>query len=231
VRILITGAAGTIGREIVAELEPDHELRLLDRRGGDPRIIGVDLAQPLHDAEMHGVDVVIHLAANPDEHASWEAVLNDNIEATWHVLEAAARHSVPRVVFASSNWAVKALERQLAPACYRPTGPKIGSDAPPRPLGPYGISKALGEVAGRTFVDEGRLRSVIAVRIGAYGTEHPAHEHHPLWIGREDLCALFRRCVETDLQGFHVVYGVSAQSTAPYDMAYTHQLLRWKPEH
>lgn len=225
-RILVTGAAGTIGRDVVAELDADHELRLLDRRGGDPRI-SVDLARPIRDAAFRDVDVVIHLAANPDEHASWEAVLNDNVRATWHVLEAAARSSVPRVVFGSSNWAVKALERELAPACYRPDGPKIGSDAPPRPLHPYGISKALGEIAGRSFVDEGRLRSVVAVRIGAYGPDLPAHDEHPLSIGPGDLRTLFRRCVEAEFQGFHVVYGVSAQPTAPYDLAYTRELLTW----
>jgi nucleoside-diphosphate-sugar epimerase len=229
VRILITGAAGTIGRDVVAELEPDHELRLVDRREGDPRIIRVDLAQPLDDAVVRDVDVVIHLAANPDEHATWEAVLNDNVRATWHVLEAAARKSVPRVVFASSNWAVKALERALAPDCYRTGGPKIGSDAPPRPLHPYGVSKALGEIAGRSFVDEGRLRSVLAVRIGAYEPAPPAHDEDPLWIGVSDLRALFRRCVEAELGGFHVVYGVSAQSSAPYDLTYTRKLLAWDP--
>jgi nucleoside-diphosphate-sugar epimerase len=228
-RILITGAAGNVGRAVVAELHPDHELRLVDRRGGDPRILTVDLGQTLRGDTFRHVDVVIHLAANPDEHASWEAVLNDNIRATWHVLEAACEHSVSRVIFASSNWAVKALERQLAPACYGPGGPKIGSDAGPRPLHPYGISKALGEIAGRTFVDEERLRSFVAVRIGAYAPEPPAHDESPLWIGTSDLRALFRRCVEAEFHGFHVVYGVSAQDTGPYDLTYTRRLLEWRP--
>jgi hypothetical protein len=227
--ILITGAAGNIGRELVAELDPDHALRLVDRRGGDSRIVAVDLGQPVRGETFRGVDVVIHLAANPDEHASWEAVLNDNVRATWHVLEAAAALPAPRIVFASSNWAVKALERELAPACYRPDGPKIGSDAAPRPLHPYGISKAFGEIAGRSFVDEGRLRSFVAVRIGAYAVQIPTQDEQPLWIGAPDLRRLFRRCVEAEFHGFHVVYGVSAQSTAPYDLTHTRQLLDWQP--
>ena len=228
-RILITGASGNIGRELVAELDPHHELLLVDRRGDGSRVVSVDLGQPLRSRIFRGIDVVIHLAANADEHATWEAVLKDNIRATWHVLEAAAQESGARVVFASSNWAVKALERELAPACYEPQGPRIGSDASPRPLHPYGISKALGEIAGRSLVDEGRLRSFLAVRIGAYAPAPPAHGEHPLWIGAGDLRALFRRCVDADADGFHVVYGVSAQPTAPYDLSYTRALLGWQP--
>jgi uronate dehydrogenase len=228
-RVLITGAAGNIGREVVAELDRDHELRLLDRRGDDPRTITVDLGQRIaHDEAFRDVGVVIHLAADPHEKASWDAVLPNNIQATWHVLEAAAEHAVPRVVFASSNWAVKALEREMAPACYRPGGSKMTSDAAPRPLYPYGVSKAFGEIAGRSFVDEGRLQAFVAVRIGAYGPGLSPGDH-PLWIGAGDLRTLFRRCVEAELSGFHVVYGISGQPTGPYDLAYTRELLGWQP--
>lgn len=228
-RVVVTGAAGQIGRELVAELDPSHELRLVDRRGDDPRTTILDLGRPLNSEILRGVRVVIHLAADPDEHATWASVSVNNIQATWNVLEAAAEQSVPRVIFASSNWAVKALERELAPACYRPDGPKIGSDAAPRPLHPYGISKALGEIAGRSFVDERRLRDFVAVRIGAYAPGGAAPDDHPLWIGGGDLRSLFRRCVEAELRGFHVVYGVSAQPTAPYDLSYTRELLGWQP--
>ncbi|MGH7835445.1 MAG: NAD-dependent epimerase/dehydratase family protein, partial [Candidatus Binatia bacterium] len=131
-RIVITGAAGRIGSQLIAELSGAHELRLIDRRpvAGRGSIVG-DLAK--HPANHDGwrnwlrprtprwihaferAQVVIHLAANPDPLAPWKEVLRDNIEATWHVLETAARYQVPRVVFASSNWAVRAVERGLAP--------------------------------------------------------------------------------------------------------------------
>jgi NAD+ dependent glucose-6-phosphate dehydrogenase len=228
-RVLVTGAAGQIGRELVAELEPFHDLRLVDRRGDDPRTTVVDLGRSLDSEIFRGVDVVVHLAADPDEHAAWASVSVNNVQATWNVLEAAAEQSVARVVFASSNWAVKALERELAPRCYRADGPKIGSDAPPRPLNPYGISKAFGEIAGRSFVDEGRLRAFVAVRIGAYAPGPAPPGDHPLWIGGADLRGLLRRCVEAELRGFHVVYGVSAQPSAPYDLSYTRELLGWQP--
>lgn len=246
-RVLITGAAGRIGQEAVEELSRDYDLCLLDRRPmPGRRSIIADLAQPeispgwkrwLRPRATRwtnyftGAEVVLHLAANARHDAPWPLVLRDNIHATWNVLEAAARHQVRRVIFASSNWAVKALERALAPACYLPDGPKIGSDAPPRPLTPYGTSKAAGELAGRMFVDEGRLGSFLAVRLGAYlPTPLQEGEYRPLWIGTTDLRSLLRRCVEAEFAGFHVVYGVSGQPTAPYDLSYTDRLLAWRPQ-
>jgi hypothetical protein len=180
---------------------------------------------------LKGADVVLHLAAERSPQSPWKKVLRDNIEATWNVCDAAARHHVPRVVFASSNHAVKALENELAPACYEPQGPKIGSEAAPRPLTAYGVSKALGEIIGQTFVAEGRLQSFVAVRIGAFSaipSTKPPWRH--LWIGTADIRSLLRSCIERQFSGFHVVYGVSAQPTVPYDLSHTRGLLSWMPQ-
>ena len=49
------------------------------------------------------------------------------------------------------------------------------------------------------------------------------------WIGPQDLRALFRRCVEAAVEGFHVVYGISAQPTSPYDLSHTKRILAWQP--
>ena len=245
-RVVITGAAGRIGIQMVEELSEAYELCLIDRvRLPRRKSVVADLAQnhrgPLGRTwwrfgraswidSFGGADVVLHLAADVRNDAPWDSVYVDNIEATWNVLKAAAKHRVPRVVFASSNWAVKALERQLAPACYAQDGPKIGSDISPYPLRPYGLSKAFGELMGRMFVEQQELGSFIAVRIGSYHPQPPKNKDLRLWIGPRDLRSLMRRCVEVEAQGFHIVYGVSAQPMAPYDLSYTTRLLSWTPE-
>jgi nucleoside-diphosphate-sugar epimerase len=245
-RVVITGAAGRIGNQLVDELSGSHELLVIDRRPiiGRKSIIA-DLSQRpttrgrriwrsrssrWSDA-FKGANAVVHLAATIEPSAPWEKVCPNNIQATWNVLEAAAMHRVPRVIFASSNWAVKGVETQLAPSCYDPGGPKIDSETPPVSLTTYGLSKAFGEVAGRMFVDEGKLESFIAVRIGSYNPT-PATDKivRARWIGVEDIRSLFRRCVEAELTGFHVVYAVSGQKTAPYDLTHTRQALSWSPQ-
>lgn len=245
-RVVITGAAGRIGREMVDELAQVHELRLIDRVpvAGHDSIVA-DLAEarernllkpwsksrtPRWMRAFEAVDVVLHLAANPSPQASWQNVLHNNIGATWNVCEAATKYNVPRVVFASSNYAVKASELALAPACYTPSGPKIGSDCEPCPLTPYGISKAAGEVIGRTFVGERKLQSFVAVRIGVFSSTAPKDPRwRNLWISPGDTRNLLRRCIEERFSGFHVVYGVSAQPTSPYDLSHTCNLLSWLP--
>ena len=246
-RIVITGAAGSIGQQIIKELSGRHELRLIDRRSTrSTNTVVADLAQnrvksfvkpwsaglpaPWMKA-FQGADVVLHLAAYLRHDLNWSKVLQDNVRATWNVLEAAVLHRVPRVVYASSNWAVKALEMAMAPACYLPGQPKITSNEAPCPSTLYGVSKAFGELAGRALVEEGRLESFVAVRIGSYKPDRPGKEEaRSRWIGSQDIRSLFRRCVEAKFTGFHVIYGVSAQSTAPYDLSYTTRLLSWVPE-
>ena len=242
-RVIITGAAGAIGSQLTEELEINHELRLIDRRPVKGRKSKVaDLSRDASKSlwynwmrshwsdAFQGAEVVVHLAASIHPMAPWKEIFPNNIQATWNIMQAAARHGVSRVVFASSNWAVKARENELAPACYAPTGPKIDSDAPPCPVNAYGLSKAFGETTGRMFVDEKHLSSFVAVRIGNYIPERPDDKLlRTRWIGVQDMRSLLRRCVEANFTGFHVVYGVSAQPTSPYDLSKTNRLLSWEP--
>lgn len=86
--MLITGAAGRIGRTLVAGLAGRFELRLLDRTSVPdwPGMVvgGVnDVAVP--DAAMAGVDVVVHLAGEPRVGAGWDSLREANIEGTHRV--------------------------------------------------------------------------------------------------------------------------------------------------
>src|SRR5262245_59141996 len=128
-RVIITGAAGQIGREMVSELAQTHELRLIDRYATikGPSVVAnlapnrltsywnpwLKSRPPSWMKMFEGADIVIHLAAYLRHDLNWPQVLHDNIQVTWNVLEAAVKYRVSRVVFASSNWAVKATERAL----------------------------------------------------------------------------------------------------------------------
>jgi nucleoside-diphosphate-sugar epimerase len=244
VRVVITGAAGRIGREMVEELSGSHELCLVDRVRVQGRLsIVADLSRRqsgnwlrlpwLHaratkwERAFVSADVLLHLAANANPGASSEAVLADNIQATWNVLEAAARCGVRRVVFASSCRWVLGLDPDTAPDWDQI---RISSSTPPQPRTPYGLSKAWGELAGRMHVETGRVPSVVAIRIGSFSEREPRDPGvRRLWVRPGDLRAVLRRCVEAEFEGFHIVYAVSREATGPFDLTCTRELLGWEP--
>ena len=243
VRIVITGAAGRIGRQMTLELADSHELVLLDRKQPKARKwIRVDLTKrgprrrygpdsPVFSWEHHleGADAVLHLAGNPSPRASLPDALRANVEGTWNVLEAASRQGVPRVVYASSNWVVR---REIEAAHARnelPIRPPAGAS----PDTAYGLSKAAAELAGRMAVEDGRIDCFVTARIGRLEPRPVATERlsvpHRITIGRTDLRMLLRLCLERPLRGYHLVYGVSPVPSAAFDLDSTRRLLNWSP--
>jgi uronate dehydrogenase len=113
-RILITGAAGAIGRMLRPRIaRPQRILRLLDitpipraEPGERVEIIAANITDlDAMRSAAQDVDAVIHLGAIPNE-SDWPTILHTNVHGTYTVLEAARRAGVPRVILASSNHAV-----------------------------------------------------------------------------------------------------------------------------
>src|SRR6516164_1105531 len=105
--VLITGASGNIGRKLRAAWQDVYDLVLLDRDpdSKDDEVILADLSEfdERWTDHFHGVDTVIHLAANPNEFSTWEELERPNLDALCNVFHAAALAGVDRVIFASSN--------------------------------------------------------------------------------------------------------------------------------
>ena len=106
--VLVTGAAGRVGQQLLPGLRERFDLRLMDRvpvDGADSgaRILVGELTDRrlLNDA-VAGVDAIVHLAGNPDPEASWQDLRNPNVEGFAGLLAASRDHGVRRVIFASS---------------------------------------------------------------------------------------------------------------------------------
>src|SRR4051812_23943378 len=100
-RVLITGADGIVGTVVRRGLADRYELRFLthhpaefESHVGD--VADIDSIRPA----FTGVDVVVHLAGNPDVSATWDEILPANIVGTRNVFEAAVGAGVKRVVYA-----------------------------------------------------------------------------------------------------------------------------------
>ena len=140
-KVLITGAAGTIGSVLREGLKGKYETLALsdiaplgDAAPGEQLFENADIRDiDATQATMEGVDCVVHLAGIPVED-EWEKIMPMNLIGCYNVFEAARRAGVKRLVFASSNHAV---------GYYRRARP-IDTEVQPRPDGRYGVSKVYG---------------------------------------------------------------------------------------
>jgi uronate dehydrogenase len=206
-KLLITGAAGKIGRVLRRGLRGQYELiRLTDIVAQEPAGPGEEcVTADLGDmAAMEricaGIDCVVHLAGVSEEppQNAWEQVLPANIVGVHNLFEAARRAGVRRVVFASSNHVVGFYERNRT----------VGIDVPLRPDGVYGLSKCFGEALGRLYVDKHGM-SVACLRIGSFRELPEDRRQFSTWLSHRDAIQLVRRCIEAPKFDFLVVYGIS----------------------
>ncbi|MBN1261244.1 MAG: NAD-dependent epimerase/dehydratase family protein [Anaerolineae bacterium] len=158
--VLVTGATGCVGANIVSALQRrGHTVRALQRStsrldalaGLDPEMVVGDIGDPASLlAAAEGVDWIFHAAAISQYwRNSKELIYQVNVEGTRNVLEAARAQGVKRVVFTSS---VGALGVPTYP------GQLLDETATfnlsPRRF-PYGHSKVLAEEEVRRAVAAG----------------------------------------------------------------------------
>ncbi|MFW6449316.1 MAG: NAD-dependent glucose-6-phosphate dehydrogenase Azf [Halobacteriota archaeon] len=235
--VLLTGAAGHVGRAILGGIEEEYRWRLLDREhpGEDVPgevIIGDITDQAVVTEAVEGVDAVIHLAGDPRRDAGWDSVLHNNIHGTYVVFEAAARAGVERVAFASSNHAVGAFESDArVPDIYRRGSAfRLDGSELPRPGNLYGVSKAAGEVLGRYYHDRHGL-SVVCVRIGNLTEGRPPRDYErgqAMWLSYRDCAHLFDRCLQAEY-GYLIVYGISDNDRRFYSLEPARRHLGYEP--
>ena len=201
-RVLITGANGTVGRAILDELgdRPEYEFTCLDVEPHPERDSVVADITELDSLRgpFQNQDAVIHLAAAVDLGGSWREILTTNIEGTFNVLQAAAEANVEKFVFASSIHTVGMYEIELAPDIYDPGNDlAVTAEDPVRPDSFYGLSKVFGEAAGRLFVES---------------QSNPLGELHPTYVTntREFPRRFYSLRIKTVLdEGYDHPYGLA----------------------
>jgi NAD+ dependent glucose-6-phosphate dehydrogenase len=230
--VLITGACGNIGRKLRDAWTDVYDLVLIDKVADDDDadVIVADLETMDDDwiTHFHGVDTVVHLAANPDSDAPWDELIGPNLDAMANVFNAAALAGVERIIFASSNHVMGGY-RHLDD---RPI--TVGRD--PLPDGPYGAAKLFGERLGQSLARAFDM-TFIALRLGWVqpGSNRPetlpddwSRKH---WLSNTDLVRLFDCAVEAEIEdrSFIVVNGMSRNHGMRWDLSDAAELLGYLP--
>jgi len=229
--VLITGAAGHIGRVLKDGLKDRYRLRLVYHNNrlppgpGETVEIGSITDLPFMETVCRGIDTVVHMAANPWDDAPFEQVLEPNIIGTYTVFEAARRAGVKKVVFASSNHATGYYEKE---------GIFTTPDMPVRPDGYYGVSKVFGEALGRYYADAFGL-GVICLRIGtcrpvSYAQNRKSDRILSTWLSHRDVVQLVWRSIEAQGVTFGIYYGISNNRRAYWDIQNAREDLGYAPE-
>src|SRR5437870_7304963 len=210
--VLVTGATGDIGtrlRKLLKGVYPN--LRLSDIKppadlAADETFIKADLASIAEvERAVAGVHGIVHLGGFSVE-GPWDTILNSNIIGTYNLFEAARRHGVERVVFASSNHAVG----------FYPRARHIGTDASVRPDSRYGVSKAFGEAIAALYAYKHGLRTT-SIRIGNFADLPVDRRRLSIWIAPEDLAQLIRIGLEHADIRCEIFYGISDNARGWWD--------------
>ena len=210
--VLITGAAGKVAsqlRPLLRGVWP--RLRLSDRiepagLQADEEFVAAELGDTSQlDAAVAGVDGILHLGGRSGED-DWAVIERDNIAGCHNLFEAARRHGVQRVVFASSNHAIG----------FYPRHRRIGTDALARPDSFYGVSKLFGEGLGALYADKYGLR-VMCIRIGNVDSQPVDLRRLSIWISPRDLAQLVRIGLDHPALHYAVVWGVSDNERGWWD--------------
>jgi nucleoside-diphosphate-sugar epimerase len=181
VRVLVTGCAGFIGSQVTEELVK----RGAQVRGADAfteyydptakranlapvlsmpgfELVEADLRDCDIDALLSGIDVVVHEAGQPGVRVSWgdgfPTYVEHNVLATQRLLEAVRRHSIDRLVYASSS------------SVYgnAPRYPTTEEDLP-HPHSPYGVTKLAAEHLCGLYAENWGIPTVSLRYFSVYG--------------------------------------------------------------
>ncbi len=204
-RLLVTGAAGALGSVLRQGLAPlATTLRLTDRADlGEAKPNEELMPAELSDFDammgvVEGCDAVVHFGAAPME-KPWAEILNSSIIGGYNVYEAARRHGIKRVVYASSIHAVGYVRRE--------EGADTSTEHRPDTL--YGVSKCFVEDLAKLYFMKFGIESAL-LRINSCFPEPADRRHLATWLSYRDLVQLVSRCLVAERIGCTVVYGISA---------------------
>ena len=218
-RVLLTGAAGSIGRTVgPALIAAGHDVVALDLveaswTGTSAWHVGdcADAAWVDSLVAEAAPDAVVHLAGHPDE-LDLVGSFTSHVLTTTVLLDAMVAHGVRRLVYASSNHAVGRTPRVDLEAGL------LTVDARPRPDTFYGVGKVAAEAVMSLYADRYGIDTV-ACRIGSFLERPTTRRHLATWLSPDDCVRMVLVALTTPEPGFAALYGISANRDAWWDLA------------
>jgi nucleoside-diphosphate-sugar epimerase len=224
--VLVTGSSGAIGRPVCAELARQGDMvRGFDRvEAEEPHEMFLgQIEEPQHVRQaMHGMDAVIHLAANPYD-APFPELIAPNVLGLYNLLDAARAEGVKRVVLASSVQVVGTRSDRKLKAEHR------------SPSNHYALTKLLAEDMGAMYAQRYGM-DVIAARIGwMVRDEREARKMQELrlfhiYVSRADIARFFSLSLHAEFSGFAVLWAMGADGRERFDLEPARRAIGYDPQ-
>ena len=219
-RVLVTGAAGSLGRVLTVGLaDRGHDVAGLDLHpepeGFDGPWFTIDCADPDAVSEVFAVArpaAVVHLAGHPDE-----TNLPDSLHS--HMVTTAA--SWTRC--SSTTCAASSTPPPTTRSAGTPRSDLLTDEVPPRPDTFYGVAKVAAEALLSLYADRHGI-DAISCRIGTCQPQPETARHLATWLSFDDWVRLVEACLTAPAPGYAVLYGISANTRAWWDLEPGRQL-------
>ncbi|MDA0350358.1 MAG: NAD(P)-dependent oxidoreductase [Verrucomicrobia bacterium] len=189
---------------------------------------------------FQGMDALIHMAADPDDEAPWESTFKNNMEASYHLFEAAKRAGVRRVIYASSIQVSFGYFYNIEPYKSIREGhfdnvpdsfERITTSDPTWPVNLYGSSKVFGETLARVYSSTTDL-SCICIRMGGvHSMDKVPQPVLPNASTKNDMVRLVENCIQAPgAIKFEIVYGLSNSDYRWVDIKHAAKAVGYVPE-
>ena len=233
-KILITGASGTIGSVLLRCLSVKHDVAGVDKIPSS-NVITLDIVNERGRLRelLENVDVVIHLAWDVKEAGSALGISVAENKIMGEIMYSLSlEQNAKKFILASS------VHVSFGHINYRHPGivedhkilheKKITTRDDYFPLGIYGASKVYLEALGKAYGEKGL--QVVAVRFGNV-TNNNNFGEYPFWLSHRDCCQFIERCIETyDSPKYSVFFAISDNPCNPFDLSDARLQLGYEPK-
>ena len=219
-RILVTGAAGSVGSTVAHGLKDRHQIRGHDRVPmpdlDDTLVSNLDDFDALLEATRN-IDAIAHIGGLPGGN-EWEPMLQSNFIGTYNVFEAARINGVKRIAYASRAGVLSHYPRSQTRTVEMTT----------TPVGIYTVSKVFAEALAHSYAHQHEME-MVCVRIGNFklDRDQPEHPHH---LSHGDCVRVFEQALIHPGIKFEIVFGVSGSNWPLYDMEHGKRAIGYEPQ-
>jgi nucleoside-diphosphate-sugar epimerase len=219
--VVVTGAAGRVGRLTSQALAGRYRLRLIDlewpaeelREAEDgPERLALDLShRSSWDQALESADAVVHLAGHPYPGIDARTAVESGAMLTSQLAAAATGSDLKRIVFASSIHTMGLHHRHG----HYP----VSQQWAPRPCCEYGAAKVFSENLLEILTERTPI-SVVCLRLGLVGFPPGTADLASQWLGPRDYAQLLHAALTVPVH-YGAYLGMSAGAADRWDLTET----------